>query len=80
MGLLGSPATFGRMMENLMQLRKCICYQDYVLVHSKLHKEQIAELQKCFNRLRAAGLKMNAKECSFGQEEVKYHCISIVSI
>ena len=28
--------------------------------------------KKCFNCLRAAGLKMNAKKCSFGQEEVKY--------
>ena len=79
MGLLGSPATFGRMMENLMRFRKCICYQDDVLVHSKTHKEQIAELQKCFNRLRAAGLKMNAKKCSFGQEEVKYLGFTLTS-
>ena len=72
MGLLGSPATFGRMMANLMQFRKCICYQDDVLIHAKSHNKEIEELQKCFDRLRAAGLKMNAKKCSFGQEEVPY--------
>ena len=72
MGLLGSPATFGRMMEHIMRFVKCICYQDDVLVHSKDHSEHFLELQKCFNRLRAAGLKMNAKKCSFGQAEVAY--------
>ena len=79
MGLLGSPATFGRMMENVMRFRKCIYYQDNVLVDSKSHKKQIAELQKCLNRRRAAGLKMNAKKCSFCQEEVKYLGFTLMS-
>ena len=39
---------------------------------AKSHNKEIEELQKCFDRLRAAGLKMNAKKCSFGQEEVPY--------
>ena len=72
MGLLGSPATFGRMMEHIMRFLKCICYQDDILVHSKTHEEHLAELQKCFNRLRAANLKMNPQKCNFGQEEVSY--------
>ena len=72
MGLLGSPATFGRMMEHIMRLIKCICYQDDILVHSSSHEEQLEVLQKCFDRLRAANLKMNAQKCFFGQNEVSY--------
>ena len=72
MGLLGSPATFGRMMEYIMRFTRCICYQDDVLIHARNHEEQLKELQTCFNRLRAANLKMNVKKCSFGQASVPY--------
>lgn len=72
MGLLGSPASFGRLMDFVMRFLNAICYQDDVLVHSKTHDDQIIELQKCFDRLRAHGLKLNAKKCSFGRPEVPY--------
>ena len=72
MGLLGSPATFVRMMDFVMRFLKAITYQDDVLAHSKDHATQIIELQKCFNRLRAHGLKLNVKKCSFGKSNVPY--------
>ena len=72
MGLLGSPATFGRLMDHVMRDLKVICYQDDVLVHSKSHMEQIHQLQECFDRLRGHGLKLNIKKCSFGQTNVPY--------
>ena len=72
MGLLGSPAIFGRLMEFVMRQLSAITYQDDVLVHSKDHESQLVELQKCFDRLRAHGLKLNMVKCSFGQLEVAY--------
>ena len=72
MGLLGSPATFGRMMDFIMRFLSCITYQDDVLVHSKDHEQQLVELQKAFDRIRAHGLKLNVKKCSFGQSNVPY--------
>ena len=72
MGLLGSPATFGRMMDFIMRFLSCITYQDDVLIHSKTHAEQLEQLQLCFDRIRAHGLKLNVKKCSFGQSDVPY--------
>ena len=72
MGLLGSPATFGRMMDFIMRFLQVIAYQDDLLVHSKSHKEQVEILTRCFARLRANGLKLNAKKCAFGQPEIPY--------
>ena len=72
MGLLGSPASFGRMMDFVFRQLSAICYQDDVLCHSKDHVTQIEQLQLCFNRLRAHGLKLNVKKCHFGQSEVPY--------
>ena len=72
MGLLGSPASFGRMMEFIMAGLQVITYQDDLLIHTKAHAEQIEQLQRVFNRLRANGLKLNAKKCEFGQKEVPY--------
>lgn len=72
MGLLGSPATFGRMMEFIMRFLLVIAYQDDLLVHAKTHAEQLETLKKCFARLRANGLKLNAKKCAFGQPEIPY--------
>ena len=72
MGLLGSPATFGRMMEFIMRYLQIIAYQDDLLAHSKTHREQIEILKRCFARLRANNLKLNAKKCAFGQPEIPY--------
>lgn len=73
MGLRGSPASFGRLMDFVMRnLPSCITYQDDVLIHARNHAEQYVELQKAFDRVRAHGLKLNVKKCQFGQREVSY--------
>ena len=51
MGLLGSPASFGRMMEFLMTDLQVITYQDNLLIHTRTQKEQMEQLQRVFNRL-----------------------------
>ena len=40
--------------------------------HSGSHEQQLKDLQQCFNRLRANGLKLNIAKCAFGQSEVAY--------
>jgi putative transposase len=72
MGLLGSPASFGRMMDFIMRFLSVITYQDDILVHSQTHEHHLDELQKVFDRLRAHGLKLNVKKCFFAQTEVAY--------
>ena len=73
MGLLGSPASFGRLMDFVMRnLASAITYQDDVLVRSRSHESQLLELQKAFDRIRAHGLKLNVSKCCFGQKQVKY--------
>ena len=73
MGLLGSPASFGRLMDFVMRnIPAAICYQDDVLIHSADHASQLLALQEAFNRIRAHGLKLNISKCQFGQREVSY--------
>ena len=73
MGLLGSPASFGRLMDFVMRhLSNVICYQDDVLVHSPSMASHTSHLQECFDRLRAHNLRLNIAKCQFGQEEVPY--------
>ena len=49
------------------------CYLDDVLGMTKgSFDEHLQQLRQCFERFRAAGLKVNMKKCSFGLTEVKY--------
>ena len=66
----GSTITTTR--HYVMRQLSAITYQDNVLIHSKDHESQLVELQKCFDRLRTHGLKLNVVKCSFGQIEVAY--------
>ena len=72
MGLLGSPASFGRMMEYIMKGLQAITYQDDILVHTTDHPSHLSMLEKVFQRLRANNLKLNLSKCQFGQTEVTY--------
>ena len=72
MGLLGCPASFGRLTEYIVKGLRAIAYQDDILVHSSDHARHLLDLQACFDRFRAHGLKLNLKKCHFGQNEVAY--------
>ena len=80
MGLLGSPASFGRLMDYVMRaLPSVIAYQDDLLVHSKSLADHERHLQECFNRLRAHNLRLNLNKCLFAQSEVPYLGFRITS-
>ena len=80
-GLVNAPATFQRLMEVVLSglaREGCLVYLDDVLVMGKTMKEHNENLQKVFDRLRAAGLRLKPKKCCFAQLEVDYlgHVVS----
>ncbi len=73
MGLHGSPSTFARMMDHVMQgLAGVLTYIDDVLVNSPTVDEHLGDLRGAFERLRKFGLKLNSKKCHLLQQEVAY--------
>lgn len=73
MGLSSSPSAFQRLMELTLEgIKSAIVYIDDVLVHTKTHAQHRIELQKVFDRLRSANLKLNLKKCEFGSDTVTY--------
>lgn len=63
-GLCNAPATFERLMETVLcglQWETCLIYLDNIIVFSKTFNEMTENLQKVFNRLFSAGLKLKPK-------------------
>ena len=72
-GLSGSPATFVRLMNIVLEgLKNVMVYGDDVLVFSATRSEHIDHLSAVMGRLRQAGLVVNAEKCQFGKREVKF--------
>lgn len=73
MGLLGSPASFQRLVELVLAgIKGAIVYIDDVIGHSKTHEEHRRTLALIFSRLRANNLKVNLLKCEFGSQSVSY--------
>jgi hypothetical protein len=80
-GLTNAPATFQRLMNNLLQpvIHKfALVYLDDVIIYSKTINEHIKHIQCVLNLLREGGLKIKLSKCLFLQKAVKYlgHIIS----
>ena len=52
-------------------LNGCIVYMDDIIVYTKTEKEHEDMLEKVFQRIREAGLKLSPKKCHFLQRELK---------
>jgi len=73
MGLLGSPASFQRLVETaLKDIQNVIVYIDDLLIHTHSHEQQIETLRRVFERLQKHNLKINLKKCFFGSTNVSY--------
>ena len=73
MGLLGSPASFQRLVETALKgVPNVIVYIDDLLIHTQNHQDHINTLQEVFTRLRQHNLKINLKKCEFGSQNVSY--------
>ena len=73
MGLLGSPASFQRLVETALKgVPNVIVYIDDLLIHTKTHTGHLITLSQVFDRLAKHNLKINLKKCFFGSQNVAY--------
>ncbi|GFV80426.1 retrovirus-related Pol polyprotein from transposon 17.6 [Trichonephila clavipes] len=73
-GLCNAPATFERMMDNLLRHFKwtmCLCYLDVIIVFSETFEDHLIRLRLVLKCLPEAGLKLNSKKCLFAAQEVR---------
>ena len=72
-GLKGAPATFQRMMNDILRgIPNCQAYLDDVVVYSDTWGEHMMLLEDLFKRLNDANLTVNLVKSEFGQATVKY--------
>ncbi|GFQ89354.1 retrovirus-related Pol polyprotein from transposon 297 [Trichonephila clavata] len=72
-GLCNAPATFERMMDNLLRHIKwtmCLCYLDDIIVFSETFDDHLQRLRSVLKCLQDAGLILNPK-CMFGSRQIK---------
>ena len=80
-GLCNSPATFSRLMEQVLRgvpPTACLKYLDDLIVHGSTFEEMVKNLEQVFRKLDSAGLKLNPKKCNLFQRQVSYlgHTVS----
>ena len=72
-GLSGAPFTFIRLMNIVLDgLENVVVYGDDVLIYSKSFADHADHVRAVLDKLRQAGLVLNARKCQFGQTEVKF--------
>lgn len=74
-GLKGAPATFQRLMNQVLlglQGIQCFVYLDDIVTFSKTLDEHITKLRTVFERLQEANLKLQPQKCFFLQKEIVY--------
>jgi hypothetical protein len=73
MGLLGCPASFQRLMEQVLRgLQHILIYIDDVLIHTNTHEKHLEALEQVLMRLHQHHLKINLNKCLFGDQKVSY--------
>lgn len=74
-GLKNAPATFQRVMDNILkgiQNELCLVYMDDIIIFSVSLQEQIQNLRKVFDRLRNANFKIQIDKSEFFRKEVNF--------
>ena len=74
-GLCNAPATFSRLMEHTLEglsWEVCISYLDNIIIFGRTWKEFLHRLKLVLERLRGAGLRVNAKKCELAKKEITY--------
>jgi hypothetical protein len=73
MGLLGCPASFQRLMEQVQWgFQNILIYIDDVLIHTDTHEKHLEALEQVLMRLHQHHLKINLDKCLFGDKQVSY--------
>jgi len=74
-GLCNAPATFQRLMDTVlagMNFEICLVYLDDIIVFSHNLEDHLERLEKLFQKLRAANLKLKPSKCHLLQTQVKF--------
>ena len=74
-GLVTAPATFQRLMGTIfgdLHWEGVLVYLDDILIHSETVEGLLKLLKIVLDRLRASGLTLRLKKCSFGPSEIDY--------
>jgi hypothetical protein len=74
-GLKGAPATFQRLMNQVLlglQGLQCFVYLDDVVIYGKDSKDHFFKLHNILDRLREANLKLHPQKCFFLRKEIIY--------
>lgn len=80
-GLTNSPATYQRLMENILadlNLKVCCVFIDDVIIFGKTFEEHLHNIQLVFNKIKEATLKIAPSKCQFFKRKVKFigHIVS----
>ena len=73
-GLQGAPATFQRMMDQLLRGLKgyAAVYVDDLVIYSHSWEEHLQHIKKVFDQYKEAGLTVKPKKCQFGMKQCIY--------
>jgi|GEM_PF-3482667 len=74
-GLKNAPATFQRLMDNVLsglQGNELFVYMDDIVIYARSLKEHEVKFNKLMQRLRNANLKLQPDKCEFLHHEVAY--------
>ena len=75
MGLKNSPATFQRVMNNILRgltYKICLVYLDDVIIFGKTLEEHNKNLEEVLKRLAQHGVKLQTDKCELLRPELKY--------
>ena len=77
-GLCNAPATFERLMDNVLGYMSSPIYLNDVIAHAETFEAEVEHLRQLFGRLRQANLKLNPNKCKLFQRRVKFlgHVVS----
>lgn len=80
-GLTNAPSTFERLMELVLaglQWKLCLLYLDDIIIFAPDFSEHIQRLQRVFDCLREANLRLKPKKCELFKKQVLYlgHVVS----
>lgn len=72
-GLCNAPATFERLMDNILRSlcwEVCLCYLDDIIIFSEDFVEHVSRIERVLDCLKHAGLTLNKKKCRFAFREL----------
>ena len=83
--LCNAPATFQRLMNVAMAAldpEVCLVYMDDIIVHSRDFDSHLDRLERLFERLVQAGLKLKVSKCRLLQREVAFlgHRVNVAGL